>query len=49
MPETPSFDSDLNEVAKCEKDYEWLNAVGYYEKAYAQLPEADFFKKGQIL
>jgi len=38
----------LSSAKEDERRYEWLKAVGYYEKALSFVPESDFLRRGEI-
>jgi hypothetical protein len=43
-----SFDEFLGEVARLEKEYEWLQASEFYGQALGMIDEGDYFRRGEI-
>jgi len=42
------MESILGQAMERERDYDWLGAVEFYEKALGLMSETDFLKKGQV-
>jgi hypothetical protein len=43
-----SIEDILDEAAKLEKEYEWLQASEFYGQALGMVDEGDYFRRGEV-